>query len=247
MQFGFILVFVTMLLWSVPVSATAIALASSQSCGPAVQDQGETQASVSLACTGITASATVNYLDTPPGPANILMTVSGTEAPFLAPMTATASFDVLVLVTGTDQAGFLRIAPLFSPQSTILITSHLIQGTQAQIMGMTSSLSTGILPFTIPYQPGVPLRLYGSLLGFSGARDIVQTATANFDGEFSVYISTTTDSDASNVTSPRVPGAMVSLVPEPSAFPILAFGAGLLALARVKARLTGECTHKALS
>src|SRR6266536_3172178 len=96
-------------------------------------NEGEFTASASFACPGVSASAFANVSEGPFFTFDVQ--VFGTKVTGLPPVTATASFDQLVLVTGTDQPGFLLLFPTSGFTFSIASPSR-IQWSRGSVMGI---------------------------------------------------------------------------------------------------------------
>jgi hypothetical protein len=198
-----------------------------ETCNSSQTMEGESTADVSFTCPGATADAHANLFR---------LDVSGSKANDLPPVQAAASFDYSVLVTGTDQPGFLLIHTFYS-HSMDAETPSRFQFTVARIDGIDLGHSSHPLYLYMPYTPGVAVALSGSLVGGAGASDIFRQ-----DGDFFASIDPQIRITAQGVLDPFcfpcdlmfIPGASFEIVPEPT--PVCLVIIGLMAMVLLRLR-----------
>src|SRR3982751_1396064 len=129
--------FALLILLLLPTTCRATLVATTEFNGGACTgnhtNEGEFTAGASFACPLASASASADILDGSPFGLSIHV-VGGTPSSGLPPIRATASFDELVLVVGTDQPGFLLLIPSVSLQVSQATPSR-IQFSMASLMG----------------------------------------------------------------------------------------------------------------
>ena len=153
------------------------------------------------------------------------------------PIDASASFDVLVLVTGTDQSGFLLFYPIFEHGINILFPS-VIQTARASFVGEPFyDLGSNPTFIYVPYVAGVPVHLYGSVGAHVGSPDVPGFASGDAFGTFELRIRIASQ----RVDDPRhqdpmyISGASWTTVPEPGTRALLL--AGLVAMLSLRLRV----------
>jgi hypothetical protein len=208
MRYGFTLL--ALLLSPMALEATVITSVryDGSSCSANQTILGETTAGASFTCPGASASASANLFQ---------LAVSGSKEADLPPVSSRASFDYDLLVTGTDQSGFLLIYPRFSHSMTVIAPSR-IQFTNAQIGTLDlSSLIPGPEYLYIPYTAGVPVHLHAEVSGGAGLMDKTDTPGeywASLDPVIRVTAQGTIDPSSGDPQ--YIDGASVVIVPEPS-------------------------------
>lgn len=231
MQLGSALVLSIFLLWASPLQANVITTVNSPgaTCTGSQTSQGEFNATASLVCPGASGTASANLFD---------LSASASKISGVPPVLASASFDYLALVTGTDQPGFLLIYPNFSNTPRIDIPSR-FQSSNGSLQGTLYDELNHPLYLYVPYSPGIPVHLYASVSGIAGAFDIVNPEPLYVkQGSFSVSFAPVIRVAAQGTANPftedpqYISGASIALVPEPSAAILAALGLFTIAIGR---------------
>ena len=125
-----------------------------------------------------------------------------------------------------SQPGYLYLRAGFALSPEIVNPTR-IQSSTPILMGYDLSVEHPG-PFFLPYQPGVPVHIFGSLRGGAGASDVL--APGDFDSSMQIYMKAiaTNVLDASGLEAGPIRGSELLLVPEPSLFPLVLAAVALL-------------------
>jgi hypothetical protein len=235
----FVLVFSILPAYSL---AGVIATASSldYTCSPVVDATNPVHASASLSCSGASAGAVAD--STPYDPSgDYVLRVYGSKEHDVPRIESAARFDDWLLVTGTEQSGYLLVMIDWGwPElSQTMATPYRVQGLYRDFMGNLIPGDYAIAEQQrfnyVPFTAGVPAHIYGGLYGYAGARDIFRQ-NGDYESTMTVYIRITSEMVADPTFSNQVyiPGASYVTIPEPACWWLMC--SGLLVITRFRGR-----------
>lgn len=224
--------FAVLMFLTVQAMGGVIAEASStdETCGPQSQG-GEFAVAASIVCSG--SFATAGAIFTPNNPAgDYALEVSGGKEAGAPSVSAVAGFDDWLMVNGAGASGYLRVSLSWAPPLTIVAPSR-IQGGSVTFMGNNLASPFPTPYFYFPFTAGVPVHIYGTLHGFAGTMDRLDTP-GEFYSTLTVYLRVTSEIVADPIfENPMyVPGASVTAIPEPRVWMMVVIGLAVVRLGR---------------
>ena len=218
----------------IPCVALAGLIASATSldpnCPPVSNDEGYLDASATVSCPGSFAQAGGVLLPSSTDP-DLLLSASGSKLALIPSVYSMVTFDYDLLVVGTDQSGFLLFRFVYDH------TPNIASPNRFQSSGVTfngNSYGPEQLFYAyLPFEPGVPTHIHGTLSPHAGAIDIFRQR-GEVDASLSVRIDVTSQmvGNPLNENPMIIQGASFVALPEPGRGIFVGFGLLLIALFR---------------